>query len=218
MSDGGPGGVVGPVRRAYARLPRSGRWLVWLGVVVAGYFGVVEPVMNRRAALAAEAGRIEAVLKAKAEARTRVAESERVVQESAKFFGRPALPAASVDGSAMFEARINQVFAANKVSPRITYRDPIALAGERPGALVSGATQRLDRLVVELSFETDVVTLVNLLKDLEHAREITAVSKVNLRKQPAPSKKPGDAGPLMVSLTAEAWAIGTASGSGGGGR
>lgn len=205
----GPSGPVAVAKAKYAALPRSGRWLVWLGAFLAVYFLAIEPVLTRRAALAAEATRIEAALAAKAQARTRVAESERVVTQGAGFFGRPALPGASVDNSAMFEARINQVFAANKVSPRINYRDPVLFTGDTPKVL--GGGQKLERLVVELSFETDVITLVNILKDLEHAKEIAAVSKVGLRKQAAPSKKPGDAGPLLVNLTAEAWALASAT-------
>lgn len=197
----------------YNALPRSGRWLVWLGAFLGVYFAAIDPVLARRAALASEASRIEAALSAKAQARTRVAESERVVAQGAGFFGRPALPAASVDNSALFEARINQVFAANKVSPRITYRDPVLFTGDTPKVL--GGGQKLERLVVELSFETDVITLVNILKDLEHAKEIAAVSKIGLRKQAAPSRRPGDAGPLLVNLTAEAWALASTSAVGG---
>ncbi len=191
----------------FRALPRAGQWLTLLVVFIAAFFAVIDPVLAARQRYAVEGSRIEASLRAKAQVRARVADSERVVAQGATVFGQPHVPAPSIESSAAFEGRINQVFAAAKVNPRITYRESAPLMPDPPRALAGD--RQLDRLVAELSFETDVLSLVSILKDLEHAREVANVSKVSLRKQGGGggARKPGDAGPLVVNLTIEAWVL-----------
>ncbi len=199
--------MIAALLSRYRALPRAGRWLVICAFVVVLYFGVVERALVMTGNYRTKGDALAADIARRSEIRRKVGEASRQVEQLAGLFGQPGLPAAASERSGALEKRINTVFRDHRVSSqRTVYKDPSALPGEPPASLV-GPRQRLERLGVELSFETDVATLMAIVQDLERAPEIAAVTKVNVKKGASSGRRGSDASPLQVNLVAEAWVV-----------
>jgi hypothetical protein len=194
----------------YKAMPRSGRWLVALVAFVGVFFLVVDPLLARWGQYRVDADQIENSLANQARLRTELAESSRTIEQVAALFGRPALPGSVAEASAGLEQRINRIFAAHKVANlKTSYRDPVVMSNVDAPAIV-GTGQKLNRLVAEMSFETDTANLSAILRDLEESAEIASVTRVSVRKLAAGRGAKGDTGgSLQVSLNAEAWGVGS---------
>ncbi|MBL8759103.1 MAG: hypothetical protein JNK35_11810 [Phycisphaerae bacterium] len=192
----------------FRALPRAGRWLVVAGLFIAAYFLAIEPVLAATANLNGKADRLAKDIATRAEVRRKVGEASRQVEQLAGLFGQPGLPAAQSERAAALEKRVNAIFREHRVSSqRTVYKDPIAVPGDPPASLV-GPRERLERLGVELSFETDTATLMAILRELERAPEIAAVTKLTVKRGGGGvNRRPTDANPLQVSLAAEAWIV-----------
>ena len=64
---------------------------------------------------------------------------------------------------------------------------------------------QLAKIERDLTFETDMVTLTAVLKDFELAPEVTAVSKVVLKRAASNSRRSSEPGPLSATITVESW-------------
>lgn len=191
----------------YRALPRSLRWLAICGVFVLISFVVIEPVLVKTTAYSMEADKLAASLREKSQTRARTADAAGQIEQLTGLFGRPALPADRGQRSTALEKRINAIFGEHHVSnQRTTYKEPAALPGEAPRSL-AGPKERLERLAADLTFETDIPTLMAILSKLEQAPEVCSVSKVSVRKiAPAGRSREKD-GPVQVNLTAETWIV-----------
>ncbi|MGQ0627968.1 MAG: GspMb/PilO family protein [Phycisphaerales bacterium] len=198
--------MTSPIVTRWRTAPRALKWGLAFLAFIALYFGAIEPAVNSLNELNLKADNLAKDLREKAKVREETAGAARLVEQATGFFGRPTLPETQKDRQARLERRVNQIFSAHKVSgQRTQYRDPSPLSGDTPKALAP-AGRRLDKLIVELSFETDTETLAAIVRELESAPEIATISRVQLRRQSGGRNRSNEIGPLPVTLTAEAWA------------
>jgi hypothetical protein len=195
----------------YRALPRSGRWLIIFGLFVVAYFAVLEPVMERTGHYKSQADGLARSLGEKAQIRGKIADNAGVIEQLTGLFGRPTPPADRSRRSSALEKRINTIFSEHQVSnQRTTYREPVALTTEAPRAL-AGPKDRLERLAAELTFETDIPTLMAILTQLEQSPEVSGVTKISIRKVAPSGRSREKDGPVQVNLTAETWIVTPAS-------
>lgn len=214
----GPGQAAAPaapptLAQRWAALPRSAKWLAACGVVVVGYFGVFEPLLNWRQTIDARAAAIQAQLDGRAKAATDAGAANNV-ELSVQSFGQPAMPAPVAERSVALDQKISSILrrhqdkVANLRRATLTDRGqfdapPRALAN---AAATPGGGGELVRLEREITFEADVATTVAIVRELESTPEVAAVTRVTLNKQ-SRQGNPTEAAPLRVSLIVESWAI-----------
>ncbi len=187
-------------------LPRAFQWLLAFCVFVVAYFAAIEPVLGRTNKYNADADRIATELEAKRELRGKVADAASRVEALVGFFGQPGQPADEAARRAELGRQVNQIFGRHKVAnKRESYKDLTPLMSE--SARTSAGAPRVGKVAVELSFECDLVTLTDIIRELEAATAVSAVPKLTIRKVTAPGGRGREAtSTLQVSLTAEAWA------------
>ncbi len=197
----------GPLAKRWNEMPRAMRWGVLAGIVILAYFVVIERTIEVKNHWNGRADLLQRDLTDKAKTRQATADSATLVEQATGVFGRPLLPAKENDRVSQVDNRINKIFAAHKVqSERKITREPRPMPQDAPPSLVPSG-QQLAKLEKELSFETDMATLTVILKELEQAPEIAAVSRLVLKKQQqsSSSRRSNEPGPLSVSITIEAW-------------
>ncbi|MGD9689245.1 MAG: hypothetical protein AB7K52_00150 [Phycisphaerales bacterium] len=197
----------------YAALPRSAKWLIVAGAFVAAYFLAIEPALVHTARLNSEADKLASSLQRKSQMRTRVSEAAAQIEKLAGLLGQPALPGDPGERDNALRKRINAIFSEHKVQgQKVVYKDPTPISVPEDSVVsLVGPGKRLERLAVDLTFETDIPTLMAIMQSLERAPEVCAVSRVNVRKLAPPGSsrsRERDGGPVQVNLTAETWATG----------
>lgn len=204
----------------FAALPRSAKWLTYLVLFVAFYFGVMEPAMVSAQKFNADADRIAASLAQKAQVREKVSGAANQIEQLTGLLGQPTLPSDLAERDSALHKRINAIFSEHRVQgQKAVYKDPVPLATTDVPASLIGPKQRLDRLAVELTFETDIPTFMAIMQALERAPEVCAVTKVNVRKMQPPGNsrnRDRDGGPVQINITAETWALATVTPNTGG--
>lgn len=191
----------------YRALPRAVRWAVIAGLAFVGYFVVVEPILEKRAAF-----EVKADEKAKQLAAARSGTGDAEVAETdlktgVTRFGLPQLPGPPAERADALTRCIATVLQTHGV------RDHTSTVKETPlssGALSSafGADYRVDRLITELQFDASPEVFMGVLADLERSPEVAAVSRVQLRKStPAPGAKSSSSRLVRASIAVEAWEL-----------
>jgi hypothetical protein len=205
-----------PLVARWVALPRATKWALAALLFIGLYFGAIEPAVVATNKMNIQADNLEKRLADRASVRRSVADAAKLVEQSTAVFGAPLPPASQRDRSAKLERRVNEVFTTHKVqNQRTRYFDPAPLLQTNATAAASPLVpqgQRLDKLAVELTFETDVPTLSAILTDLERSPEVTAITRLVVRKTtPATSRnRPStEGGVLNVTLAVEAWALTT---------
>lgn len=217
------------LRELWRTTPRAYRWLALFGAFMLAFFVVIDPILARTAQLNAAADQLATRLAEQARVQRRVDDAAPTVRAGAEFFGSPAKPGTPDEVAADLEACVNQVLSAHRpANQRLTYRDPVEVTGDDLAAILRGLpaggaapgrVRRIERLVVEISFESDLAGALAVLRDLEAAPEVSGVSRVGFRTLntgrrggAGASGSNGEAasGPLQVTLSAEAWAVGEA--------
>ncbi|MCU0688978.1 MAG: type II secretion system protein M [Phycisphaerales bacterium] len=213
----------------FARLPRSMRWLVWFGVVLVGYFAIVEPVLGYAARVRDRADRLEAALTAQQRLAQERAQAGGVIDRGLAALGLPNMPT-SADAAEALNRRIDRISREqNVVIRRRTERPRSPMAGltGAGGAAASAAPTwngaRLEQVGVEFTIECDTTQLAAVLKALEGSPEIHAVSQVRVQKIVASGGGSGgakgeDPGLLSVTLLPVTWVLPRGGGGGGGGN
>lgn len=200
----------------YASLPRAARWLLLGGVAIAAYFAVVEPVLDATARLNAECSAKMARLDSAARDRAADGSVESDVKLGVQRYGMVAMPGAGKDRSEALNRRIAQVLMAHSVRDVTTTVKETPLSGStlarELGTSGDGGTDlRVDRLVTELQFEASPETVAAVVADLERSPEITAVSRLQLRKAAGGTGGGGNGAKVASSrlvkavVAAEAW-------------
>lgn len=203
----------------YKTLPRSARWLGWLVAIVVGYFAIVEPLLDWRTSLNTKADALAASLDRENELASAASSAGSTVAVSHAMFGSPMLPGTDAVRKQAFSSRVNAILRDHQIIARITERQ-IPLRDPQAAALVDPEF-RVERLVLDLSFEASPETVAKLLADLEKAEEVSGVGRLSVRKvtdAPRGSKDPGRL--VRAQISVETWlavkstAVGLASGAG----
>lgn len=187
----------------YRSLARPMRWLVWLIIVVAAYFGVIEPMMERfnhyqnlGDAKLADLERYEG-------ARDFIKRSGDVALLGVRQFGGVESPGDPVTRPLAFDKVVSDVLKKHGVTGETITTRTTALTGS--GAMVkkaTAATERIDRLTKVLEFQADPDLVLEILGDLEQNPLVTTISNVQVR-QVESRGQPQKA--VNASITVETW-------------
>jgi hypothetical protein len=206
--------IVTSAAQRWNALPRSGKWIAALVVVLIGYFGVVEPVLVATDRLNTRADALEAELRDRAAAKATLEATGAELERAMIAFGPVKPPVRGGDPLAALDKRLSAIRSTHSVQERqrrlATRGEPISRDGVRfvGGGLAGG--QPLERFTIEWQFEGTTDALVSVLADLEKAPEVHAVSSIQLRRLPNPRAIAGGdstTGQISVTLLSETWAV-----------
>lgn len=184
---GGGGGLVD----RYQNLPRSMKWLIWLGVVVVVFLLVVEPMLASMSNLNAETEDTLAAVD-EIENRDRTLETRQRIEE---HFGQPRL--VSADDLRSLGPRVRGVLNDNGITaPRISAPD--AESFDIPDLGDTGSSIRLQRATVTAQFVAAPEVLTSILEELEADPRVARIPELTARKLARDRA-------LDVSLVVESW-------------
>ncbi len=193
------GEPVNSLLQRWNSLPRAGRWLLAAAAAFAAYFAVVEPVLNRTGDLAARADAIQAGLDRQAQ-RSQSGASGAIALGLSRF-GSAAVPGRG-ERSGELNARLEEILRQRKVSSlSIRARAPVPL-GRSAMDDVIGEGEQVQRLILDIDFESSPEVAAAVLADLEQAREVASVGRVSMRRLDRGGQRA-----VQVSLSPEAWVI-----------
>lgn len=193
----------------FANLPRSAKWAVAALVIFGGYFFVVEPVLDRTNRLGAQADAIENNLRRASELATDDSDDGRMIANGLRAFGTPSAPArsAGADRAGSVQRIVDGILADHGVENATRTERNAQLTGDRARALAPDG--KIQREMVEVSFEADQKVVAAVIADLERSSGISAVSRVKLDRTSVGNRFAEDSGTspgtVRASLTAEAW-------------
>jgi hypothetical protein len=190
----------------YGALPRSMRWLSWLVALLVGYFAVVEPLLDWRNTLEARADALAASLAREQELNSSSSSAGSTIAVSRAMFGVPLLPGPDAARKQAFSARVNAIFRDHHVTPRITERQtPVR---DSQAASLVDPEYRVERLVLDLSFEAPPETVTAILAELEKSEEVSAVGRLSVRKATEgqrPGAREAPSRVVRAQISVETW-------------
>lgn len=187
----------------FRKLPRAGRWGVWLIAVLIVYFAAIEPAVDWSSNKAAEVSRLEKTLAARVRLSAEKDAAGNVLQRSIVAYGEPKRPRSNIaDPSGFLSQKTSDLAAKHGITvKRRTRRGSVPVTGfEWNGS-------KVDRVALELVVECDTEKFVALLKDLEASPEITQVSSVRLTKLPQSGVALADSSLMQITLVPEVWVL-----------
>ncbi len=190
----------------FNRLPRAARWLLLFGAFVALYYLVLEPALDAANSARNRADRLETALRRERELLAINSQVGRELERGVATYGLPRHPTDPGARPEALQRAVNAILIAHGVGNAVysersgTIRADEAVAVVSPGA-------RLDRFVLDVTFEATPETTVAILADLEKASEVTAVSRIKLDKSGAGRARTPSAGgrTVRVSIAVESW-------------
>ncbi len=190
----------------FRALPRSVRWLAWLVAALVGYFGVVEPLLDWRTSLEARADALALSLEREQQLAAAASSTSSTLAVSRAMFGAPLLPGPDAARKQAFSARVNAILRDHNVVARITERQtPLR---EPQAASLVDPEFRVERLVLDLTFEAAPDTVAKVLADLEKAEEVSGVGRLSVRKATEtsrPGSKDAPARIVRAQISVETW-------------
>ena len=184
---------------SYWQMPRAGKWGVWFAVVMVLYFGAIEPYINFMNSVTVEADRIEARLRQRASLKDRLENNRAMIDAGIAAFGTPDLPQGD-DRLAALDRKLSAVLNGK------TATEKRRLTRDNLTPLTLGVAQKVTRVGKELQLECETAELMTILRELELAPEVSAVSRLDVRRISEVNPKTGG-GVLSVTIVVEAWAI-----------
>lgn len=206
------------LRTAYARLPRAAKWVVWSVLFCLAYFLVAEPALERTAALTAAADATESALARERAIAAAWSDTNTPAAAARAAFGAPLPPGPSEPRTRALYTRVNRILETHRLAADITERR--APLRDAAADTLAGPGNRIDRFILDLTFESSPETAAAVLADLESAEEVAAVGRVQMRR--VESGRAADRGSdraasrrVRVTLSPEAWILTPAAGMGG---
>ena len=183
----------------FRTLPRAGRWGIGALVLLAGYFVVVEPLIDKINSINTRADdRVGALVALTHDPSGSAAD----IALGVRKFGEVLLPGDEQTRSVAFNRRVSTILDKHKIKDNsITRKMPL---GQGPLKEVYGESTRIDRLVREVQFEATPEDIAAVISELESAPEVAAVSRIQIRR----GDQVDTAGRILkVTLSAEAWIV-----------
>jgi hypothetical protein len=175
---------VSSIRDRYAALPRAVRWLLLAAAFCAIYFAAVEPALDRTSRLGVAADALAASLARERQLAAAWSDSNTPAAAAKAAFGSPALPGPSEPRSRALYTRINKIFEAHGIVPDINERRAPLRADQ--AAAIAGPGYRIDRFILDLTFESSPEVAAAVLAELEQSAEVAAVGRVQIRRVEGP--------------------------------
>lgn len=192
----------------FRELPRAGRWGVVAGGVLVFYFVVVEFALDQWSRWSAQADRQQAVLTEWTSGSRARSDDEAAVFNGRRVYGPAQFPGPDADRSQSLRGRIADVLKKHGIR-EYDERGRDLLLGQGPLASAVGSGARVRRIVRDISFECTPETMSDILADLEGSPEVSAVSRVFIRKGVGSGSRNASANARNVGVTmsVEAWAV-----------
>ncbi len=193
--------------RWFQGLPRAGQWLVMLGVLLVGYFGIVEPVLDATASARARVETLRAAIRSGVDGAGGAKSDRDAVELGARLYGEVRLPGEEKAGSEALSKRVADVLRAHGVR-EYTQADRRLTLPAGPLTREVGAEHRVERIVKDIQFEASPDALASVLADLERSPEVSAVSRIQFRKAGSGSGGRGaSAKVLRANMAVESWVL-----------
>ncbi|MBX3357758.1 MAG: hypothetical protein KF745_04950 [Phycisphaeraceae bacterium] len=203
--------------RRFHALPRAARWLTVFVACMIAYFAIIEPILDRTNAFVTAADNAEASLARERSLAADWSNPARPLAVARTTFGTPALPGPVTSRTAALFARVNTILDAHNIRAEIAQKQ-VSLAAEQ-AAILAQPGERIDRLILDVTFEADPATVATVLAELERSDEVTAVSRVAIRRADSRSgRSESGSNTVRAELAAEAWVRSLPSTSTGGNR
>jgi uncharacterized membrane protein YgcG len=168
------------LRDGYARLPRAARWALWAVLIFVAYFLLAEPAFVRTDEFNGRADAIDSSLARERAIAAAWSDSNTPAAAARAAFGAPLPPGPSEARSRALYTRVNRILESHRVAADITERRaPLRETGVE---LLAGPGNRVDRFILDLTFESTPETAAAVVADLESAEEVAAVSRVQMRR------------------------------------
>jgi len=196
---------VSAIIQKYNALPRAVKWLAYLGVILVAYFGVVMPLLKVSDSLNSQAARLRLAIADGNELRSDVGAGGDL-RNGVRLYGMPDRPSDGKVSPESFSRVVNGILDAHNVVGNVNERRT-RLTGDQAASLGPG---NFDRMIIDITFESDPETVIAVLSDLERAKEVTAVSRVRIDKG---NSRDEDQQKLRAAMSPEAWVAAGAGGS-----
>lgn len=184
-----------------AALPRTLVWGLIALLVIIVFFAVVDPALNSISGVAQKADRIERDLARDKSFKDQASEDSRIIQQARASFGSPARPSAVATPEALYRV-VDRVLTEHAIfDATITERSSQFRAEALPS--VTGSPTGT-RFTLDVSFETDTETVLDVLVALEQAKEVSAIGRVRIDKVQSRSSEPHE-DLVRVTLAPELW-------------
>jgi cobalamin biosynthesis protein CbiG len=191
------------LRERYKALPRAGQWLIWFVAVLVGYFALVEPLLAHAAGVSTRADRLQSILDAQAKLAQERSQAGNLIERGLLATGLPNPPTPGGDPLGTLNRRVDRLARDHNIT--------IKRRTERPNAPIPGNPewngQRLEQVGIEFVIDCDTPQLVAVLKDLESAPEVHAISQLRVQKISTPATGKDDPGLLSVTLLPVTWVL-----------
>lgn len=197
----------------YNALPRAGKWLLGALAVVVVYFGVVEPVLDATNTARSRADALAAGLEKERTLTSSDSDQGRILENGRRSFGEPFLPEDPGNHPEALHSLVDAILEKRGVSSRVKNERRIRIAGDEAVKLLGAlaASSNLERLILDLTFEASPETITAILADLEQAKEVAAISRLEIRRLDVGGGRgaPAASGAKVVKATIspEAWIL-----------
>ncbi len=189
------------------RMPRSMRWLLAFAAFLALYFGVLEPALTAASTSRDRADRLEATLRRERSLLAANSQAGRELERGVATYGLPRHPTDTAARPEMLQRAVNAILVKHGVG-NAAYSERSGTIPATEAATVVGAGARLERFVLDVTFEASPENAIAILADLEQASEVTAVSRIKLDKSGAGRARNGASSGsrvVRVTIAVESW-------------
>lgn len=184
----------------YAGLPRAARWGVLALLGLAGYFAVEALVLDPMNRMNNDANIAALTIQRAVDQAGRRAEADSTIALAVSRYGDVALPGDFQTVTAELDNAVQEVFKGRGVEPgRSNKRKPSPLGRDVMSGVLP-ANKEIQRIGLEVTFESDQALVGALIADLERSGVITTISEVNI-------KTLADKGKVQATIVPEAWII-----------
>lgn len=186
--------------KRFETLPRAARWGLLAGLAVGGYFVVELLVLDPMNRMNAEADAAAVSIERAVEQAGRRAEADGTIALAVSRYGEVALPGDFQTVTAELDNAVQEVFKGRGVEPgRSNKRKPSPLGRDVMSGVLP-VNKEIQRIGLEVTFESDQALVGALIADLERSARITTISEVNIKTLP-------DKGKVQATIVPEAWII-----------
>lgn len=207
----------------FGALPRSMKWAVLFALAMIVYFFGIEKVIDSTNRLNQKADSLAAGLRKEAELLSPDSPKGRVLADGRRLFGEPLLPGDPGSRPEAVHSVVDKILDKHGVTKRQKNERRVPFRGDELTSLLgSAATQKTaERMVLDITFDASQDVVTAIVNDLEQAKEIALISRVDLRRPDAMRDTRGSAAPasgsqiLKVTITPEAWIVSASVGAGG---
>jgi hypothetical protein len=195
-------GLIG----TYRGLSRAGKWGVWALGGLAFYFLVVEVALDRWSAWSGAADQREAVLRDWTGNSAAREADENTVMNGTRVFGVAGFPGPEGERSQALRSAIAATLQKHGVREYDERGREAILKSDALAAAVGSGT-RIKRIVRDVTFEASPDTMTQIVADLEKSADVSAVSRVFVRKTTGSGNRGASTKNLNITLSIEAWGV-----------